>query len=103
MNLLHALRRDRTLPRWLSPAPWMRTTAKALWAVFSCLFGMGLAAVAPFAPFGGLLLVLVGAAIAMDGAPKVHFDLYAIEGIGARLYGAAWLLAGLALLARHWL
>ena len=93
MSLLHALRRDRTLPRSLSPAPWVRTTAKALWAVFSCLFGMGLAAAAPFAPFGGLLLVLVGAAIAMDGA----------EGIGARLYGAAWLLAGLALLARHWL
>lgn len=93
MSLLHALRRDRTLPRWLSPAPWVRTTAKALWAVFSCLFGMGLAAAAPFAPFGGLLLVLVGAAIAMDGA----------EGTGAGLYGAEWLLAGLVLLARHWL
>lgn len=103
MSLLHALRRDRTLPRWLSPPQWMHFTGKALWAGSSCLFGIGLAAVALFAPFGGLLLLLVGAAIAMDGAPKVHFHLFAIYGIGARLYGAAWLLAGLALLARHWL
>ena len=103
MGLMHALRSDRTLPRWLSPAPWMRTTGKALWAGSSCLFGMGFGAVAPWAPFGGVLLVLAGVAVAMDGAPKVQFDLLAIRGIAARLYGAAWLLAGLALLARHWL
>lgn len=81
----------------------MRTSGKALWAVSSCLCFIGMAAVAPFPPFGGLLLVLVGAAIATDGAPKVQFNLFAIHGMAARLCGVVWLLAGLALLARHWL
>lgn len=33
----------------------------------------------------------------------VSFDLFVTKGIAARLYRAGWLVAGLALLARHWL
>lgn len=80
----------------------MRNAGKALWAAASCLFIAMLAAFGLPAPFGGLLLVLCGAAIAM-GSHKVYFDLFAIDGIAARLYGTGWLVAGLALLARHWL
>lgn len=103
MGLLHSLRRERTLLRWLAPARWVRNAGKAIWAAASCLFLIGLVGVQRATPVRCLLLVLCGAAIAiaMHDRAVAFFDLFAIQGISARLYGAGCVVADLALLARH--
>ena len=79
----------------------MRSIAKAFWMIGSCLLEVAGATVVLPAPFGGLLLVLAGAAITVR--PKLYFEFFEVVGFGARLFGAAWLVAGLVMCAKHYL
>lgn len=67
----------------------------------SCLFGIAGAAVMLPAPFGGLLLALAGGVVTIS--PKLYFEFFDAIGVAARLFGLAWLMAGLVMCAKHFL
>ena len=54
-------------------------------------------------PFGGLLLALLGSTSLASKRPRVWFDFFVLNGPGAKLYYATWLLAGLALCVKHYI
>jgi hypothetical protein len=88
------------LPAWLSPAPWLRSLGRALWALGSLVTLIVVIGFGVPPPWSGLLLAALGALGLWRR--EVSLSWFKLKGGGAVLYAGALLLTGVVLVVRHY-
>jgi len=88
------------LPVWLSPAPWLRSLGRALWALGSLIVLVVVVGFGVPPPWSGFLLAVLGTLGVWRR--EVSLSWFKLNGGGALAYAGGLLLAGVVLVVRHY-